>query len=149
VCMMLVGGFSLLILVWFALPPCIMMYIFFWILFSKALELKSKGTEAYYARKFNIALDFYTNASQMDGENMVFVLNNAAVYLEMKNFDDCIKSCEEAVKIGRKHFADFKLVSKYIFLCMPHIYCFFYFIFFCCVFCFKLLLCPLECFGVV
>ena len=38
----------------------------------------------------------------------------AAVHFELKNYDECIKVCLEAVDIGRENRADFKLIAKYV-----------------------------------
>ena len=35
-----------------------------------------------------------------------------AVYFEQNNFEDCVKACDEAIEVGRKVFADYKLISR-------------------------------------
>ena len=39
----------------------------------------------------------------------------SAVYFEQKDFDKCIKECQEAVEIGRENRSDFKLIAKYVY----------------------------------
>jgi stress-induced-phosphoprotein 1 len=38
--------------------------------------------------------------------------NVAAVYYEMGDFENCIKTCEEAVERGREIRADFKHIAR-------------------------------------
>ncbi|CAB4059798.1 STIP1 [Lepeophtheirus salmonis] len=45
-------------------------------------------------------------------ESLTFRTNLAAVYFEEKEFDECIKICEEAIEIGRENRADFKFIAK-------------------------------------
>lgn len=37
-----------------------------------------------------------------------------AVYFEMKQYDDCIATCEKAVDVGRENRADFTIIAKYV-----------------------------------
>lgn len=43
---------------------------------------------------------------------MTYRLNTAAVYFEMKKYEDCVKECLDAIELGRENRADFKLISK-------------------------------------
>jgi hypothetical protein len=33
--------------------------------------------------------------------------------MEQKNYEACIKTCTEAIDVGRQAFADYKLISRY------------------------------------
>jgi hypothetical protein len=35
-----------------------------------------------------------------------------AVQFEQEKFEDCIKTCEEAVEVGRDNRADYKLIAR-------------------------------------
>merc|ERR1712137_1316703 len=79
---------------------------------EEALEMKTKGTAHYKKKEFDAALECYSKAFDMDPENMVFLSNRAAVHLEMKNYEECRKDCEESIKIGRAARADYSLIAK-------------------------------------
>ncbi|KAG0040193.1 Hsp90 cochaperone [Podila clonocystis] len=79
---------------------------------KEALKIKDLGNASYKARKFEEALEHYTKAWELDSTNVSILTNKAAVYFEMGNFDECIKTCEEAIEVGREHRADYKLIAK-------------------------------------
>jgi stress-induced-phosphoprotein 1 len=79
---------------------------------KEALKVKDLGNASYKARKFEEALEHYTKAWELDSTNISILTNKAAVYFEMGNFDECIKTCEEAIDVGREHRADYKLIAK-------------------------------------
>ena len=79
---------------------------------AQAENEKACGTAAYKKRDFATAHQHYAKAFELDSTNMVFLLNTAAVYLEEKKFDECRKSCEKAVEVGRENRADFKMIAK-------------------------------------
>ncbi|KAG0293414.1 Hsp90 cochaperone [Linnemannia gamsii] len=79
---------------------------------KEALKAKDLGNASYKARKFEEALEHYAKAWELDSTNISILTNKAAVYFEMGNFDDCIKTCEEAIDVGREHRADYKLIAK-------------------------------------
>merc|ERR1712217_372309 len=74
---------------------------------DKADEIKAKGTEAYKAKKFDEALQLYTEAHEACPEEPVYVLNMAATKLMMGDLDGCEEDCNNAIKISREHFCDF------------------------------------------
>jgi len=57
-------------------------------------------------------LECYTQALVLDPTNMTYKLNIAAVLFEQKKYEDCIKTCLDAIEVGRENRADFKLISK-------------------------------------
>ncbi|CAF2386234.1 unnamed protein product [Rotaria sp. Silwood2] len=79
---------------------------------NQAEEEKEKGNEAYKKKDFEIALNHYNKATEIDPKNMTYYTNRAAVYFEQKQWDDCIKECEKAIDIGRENKADYKLIAK-------------------------------------
>jgi stress-induced-phosphoprotein 1 len=79
---------------------------------EEALEKKAAGTAHYKKKEFDKALECYSQAANLDPENMVFVSNRAAVHLEMKNYEECRKDCEESIEIGRAARADYSLIAK-------------------------------------
>ncbi|KAF9908689.1 Hsp90 cochaperone [Linnemannia zychae] len=79
---------------------------------KEALKVKDLGNASYKARKFDEALEHYAKAWELDSTNVSILTNKAAVYFEMGNYDECIKTCEEAIDVGREHRADYKLIAK-------------------------------------
>lgn len=79
---------------------------------AKALEEKDKGNAAYKKKDFEAALSHYDAALKLDPTNITILTNKGAVYYEQGELDKCIKTCEEAVEIGRENRVDFKLIAK-------------------------------------
>ncbi|XP_050375862.1 hsp70-Hsp90 organizing protein 2 [Argentina anserina] len=79
---------------------------------AEALKEKEAGNAAYKKKDFDTAIQHYTKAMEIDDEDISFLLNRAATYLEMGKYDDCIKDCDKAVERGREVRADFKMVAK-------------------------------------
>lgn len=79
---------------------------------DEALKEKELGNAAYKNREFDTALKHYENAFNLDPTNAAYLANKSAVLFEQGNFEECIKVCEEAVKIGRENHAEFKLIGR-------------------------------------
>ena len=79
---------------------------------SEAQAFKQKGNDAYKKRDFQDALVNYGKAIELDPNEITFYLNTAAVYFEMKSYDECVSTCNKAIDIGRENRADFKLIAK-------------------------------------
>jgi len=91
---------------------------------EKAEAVKAKGTAAFKeagklkkdpeakAGKVKEALAFFTEASEIDDTNMLYLSNRAACMFELKQFDECIAECKKAVELGRQHRSDFKNIAK-------------------------------------
>ncbi|KAI5013959.1 hypothetical protein ZWY2020_055349 [Hordeum vulgare] len=79
---------------------------------AAAQKEKEAGNAAYKKKDFETAIQHYTKAMELDDEDISYLTNRAAVYLEMGQYDDCIKDCDTAVERGRELRADFKMVSR-------------------------------------
>lgn len=79
---------------------------------DEALTEKELGNQAYKKRDFNTAISHYKKAIELDACNMIFHSNLAAVYLEMKNYVQCIEECKIAVDVGRQNKAESKFIAK-------------------------------------
>lgn len=65
-------------------------------------EFKVKGNKAYKEKKFEEALELYDKAIALNAKEPIFNLNKASVYLSMQKYDDCLKCCDEAVKVAEE-----------------------------------------------
>ncbi|KAF8957084.1 Hsp90 cochaperone [Entomortierella lignicola] len=79
---------------------------------KEAAKIKDLGNASYKARKFDEALEHYGKAWELDSTNISILTNKAAVYFEMGKYEECIKTCEEAIEVGREYRADYKLIAK-------------------------------------
>eukprot|EP00906_Rhabdomonas_costata_P034818 RCo048974 len=73
---------------------------------------KEKGNAFYKSKEFDKAIECYDRALELCPENIVYLINKAAVFLEQQNFDECVKICDEAVEKGRSSRADVKTIAK-------------------------------------
>uniref|UniRef100_A0A0D9W7M4 STI1 domain-containing protein n=1 Tax=Leersia perrieri TaxID=77586 RepID=A0A0D9W7M4_9ORYZ len=79
---------------------------------AAAQKEKEAGNAAYKKKDFETAIQHYTKAMELDDEDVSYLTNRAAVYLEMGKYDECIKDCDKAVERGRELHADFKMISR-------------------------------------
>ncbi|KAL6651121.1 hypothetical protein ACP70R_010046 [Stipagrostis hirtigluma subsp. patula] len=79
---------------------------------AAAQKEKEAGNAAYKKKDFETAIQHYTKAMELDDEDISYITNRAAVYLEMGKYDECIKDCDKAVERGRELRADFKMISR-------------------------------------
>jgi stress-induced-phosphoprotein 1 len=79
---------------------------------SQAEELKELGTIEYKKRNFDAALEYYQKASELEPENMNYILNQSAVLFEQGLSEKCIKKCEEAIEVGKSHYAPYAQMAK-------------------------------------
>lgn len=77
-----------------------------------ATKEKELGNAAYKKKDFTTAITHYSKAIELDPTELTFHNNLAAVYFEMKQYDESVKECEKAVEVGRESRADFKLIAK-------------------------------------
>lgn len=78
----------------------------------QAQKEKEAGNAAYKKKDFETAILHYSKAIELDDEDISFITNRAAVYLEMGKYEDCIKDCDKAVERGRELRSDFKMVAR-------------------------------------
>ncbi|VEL07705.1 unnamed protein product [Protopolystoma xenopodis] len=79
---------------------------------EESLKAKELGNAAYKRRDFELALQHYDKAIEIDSSNMNFYLNKSAVYFELGEYPKCVELCEKAVEVGREQRADYKLIAK-------------------------------------
>ncbi|TVU15056.1 hypothetical protein EJB05_38558 [Eragrostis curvula] len=79
---------------------------------AAAQKEKEAGNAAYKKKDFETAIQHYTKAMELDDEDISYITNRAAVYLEMGKYDECIKDCDKAVERGRELHADFKMIAR-------------------------------------
>ncbi|KAJ6849537.1 hsp70-Hsp90 organizing protein 2-like [Iris pallida] len=79
---------------------------------AEAQKEKELGNAAYKKKDFDKAISHYSKALELDDEDISFLTNRAAVYLEMGKYEDCIKDCEKAVERGRELRSDFKMIAR-------------------------------------
>lgn len=77
-----------------------------------ALAEKELGNQEYKKKNFDVALQHYDKAIELDNTEMTFHTNKAAVYFERKEYEQCVKECEKAIEVGRENRADFKQLAK-------------------------------------
>lgn len=66
---------------------------------SQALVLKNKGNEALAANKFDEAIEFYTEALKLDGNNHVLYSNRSAAYAKSKEYNKALEDAEKTIQI--------------------------------------------------
>ncbi|XP_031503336.1 hsp70-Hsp90 organizing protein 3 [Nymphaea colorata] len=79
---------------------------------AEAQREKEKGNAAYKKKEFEEAIEHYTRAMELDDQDISYLTNRAAVYMEMGKYEDCIKDCDKAVERGRELHSDFKMISR-------------------------------------
>lgn len=79
---------------------------------TEAQKMKQEGNDAYKKKDFSTALSKYGKAMDLDPNEMTYYLNTAAVHFEMKNYTECVSTCNKAIDVGRENRADFKHIAK-------------------------------------
>jgi len=79
---------------------------------AEAQKMKQEGNDAYKKKDFSTALSKYGKAMDLDPNEMTYYLNTAAVHFEMKNYTECVSTCNKAIDVGRENRADFKHIAK-------------------------------------
>lgn len=62
-------------------------------------ELKAKGNKAFAEKKYEEAIDFFTQAIAIDPNNHVYYSNRSASYANLKNFQKALDDAEQVIKI--------------------------------------------------
>lgn len=79
---------------------------------TASVAAKEKGNALYKEKKFDEAIAAYEEAATIDPNNILFLSNKAAVYVEMGETDKAIALCEEALEIGNKIKAPYEDKAK-------------------------------------
>ncbi|KAL2348132.1 hypothetical protein Fmac_002132 [Flemingia macrophylla] len=79
---------------------------------AEAQKEKEAGNAAYKKKDFDTAIQHYTKALELDDEDISYLTNRAAVYLEMAKYEECIKDCDKAVERGRELRSDYKMIAR-------------------------------------
>lgn len=79
---------------------------------AEAQKMKQDGNDAYKKKDFSTALSKYGKAMDLDPNEITYYLNTAAVHFEMKNYTECVSTCNKAIDVGRENRADFKHIAK-------------------------------------
>ncbi|KAJ1416033.1 Tetratricopeptide-like helical domain superfamily [Sesbania bispinosa] len=79
---------------------------------AEAQKEKEAGNAAYKKKDFDTAIQHYSKALELDDEDISYLTNRAAVYLEMGKYEECIKDCDKAVERGRELRSDFKMIAR-------------------------------------
>jgi len=75
-------------------------------------EEKNLGNELYKKKNFPEALLHYKKATELDPANATYFSNIAAVEFENKEFEKCIATCKEAIRIGQENRVDYGTIAK-------------------------------------
>lgn len=79
---------------------------------KKAEAEKAQGNDYYKKKDFENALKYYQNAIDLCPDDIVFHSNKAAVYFEMKKYEDCVACCDEAIKTTEGNPYDYVKLGK-------------------------------------
>ena len=79
---------------------------------KSAKAKKEEGNKAYKAKEFDKAIGLYDEAAAFDPTNMTYITNKAAVHFTRKDWDLCISTCDEALKVGKENYAPFEDRAK-------------------------------------
>ena len=79
---------------------------------TEAQKMKQEGNDAYKKKDFSTALSKYGKAIDLDPNEITYYLNTAAVHFELKNYTECVSTCNKAIDVGRENRADFKHIAK-------------------------------------
>ena len=64
--------------------------------------LKSKGNEHFVKKEFQLAVEFYTKALQINNENAILYTNRSAAYLELGQYSLAFEDSERAIQLNPK-----------------------------------------------
>ncbi|PUZ62065.1 hypothetical protein GQ55_4G328100 [Panicum hallii var. hallii] len=79
---------------------------------EEARRAKEAGNEAYSKSFLETAVEHYTRGALLDPRDISFLTNRTAAYFHMGKYQECVRDCDEAVKLGRELGADNKLIAK-------------------------------------
>ena len=82
---------------------------------EKAKREKLLGNEAYRKRDFDLAMEHYLKAVELDPKEMAFLSNAAAVRFEEGKWAECAEFCSRAAEVGRANGAKVESLQKALF----------------------------------
>jgi stress-induced-phosphoprotein 1 len=79
---------------------------------SPADDEKNKGNDEYKKKNFDKAITHYQKAIELDPNEPIYYNNLAAVYLEQKQYDKAIDSCNKAEEVVKSGHFDYVKYAK-------------------------------------
>jgi len=79
---------------------------------SQAEQLKAEGTKLYRQKHFDEALAKYSEAAQLEPDEPVYLLNQAAVLLMQGKLDECTQKCKDAITLTNEKGKPSKWLAK-------------------------------------
>ncbi|CAN1351748.1 Serine/threonine-protein phosphatase 5 [Linum perenne] len=70
---------------------------------SRAEEIKVQANEAFKVHKYNQAIDLYTQAIELNGQNAVYWANRAFAHTKLEEYGSAIEDASKAVEIDPKY----------------------------------------------
>ncbi|KAH7822463.1 putative stress-induced-phosphoprotein 1 [Monocercomonoides exilis] len=67
---------------------------------AEALELKTKGNNAFSSGDYDMAVDFFTQAIRLDPNNHVLYSNRSAAYAQLSKYNEALEDAEKCVEIN-------------------------------------------------
>ncbi|KAG2260745.1 hypothetical protein Bca4012_008931 [Brassica carinata] len=77
---------------------------------QRAKAEKKLGTAAYKKRDLETAIHHYSKAMEMDDEDISYITNRAATYLQMEKYKECIEDCDKVVVRSMEIGSDDKML---------------------------------------
>jgi len=79
---------------------------------KEAEAFKAEGNDFYKQKDFENALKLYQQAIDAKPEEITYYTNKAAVYFEMKNYEECIKWCDNGIEAVKGKGYDYVKMAK-------------------------------------
>ncbi|CAN1160759.1 Serine/threonine-protein phosphatase 5 [Linum perenne] len=70
---------------------------------SRAEEIKVQANEAFKVHKYNQAIDLYTQAIELNGQNAVYWANRAFAHTKLEEYGSAIEDASKAIEIDPKY----------------------------------------------
>lgn len=64
-------------------------------------ELKAKGNKAFSEKKYEEAIDYFTQAINIDASNHVFFSNRSACYASLNNYQKALEDAEQTINLKK------------------------------------------------
>lgn len=68
---------------------------------EQAIELKNKGNTAFQNKDYDIAVDYFTKAIQLDPTNHVLYSNRSAAYSQMSKFEEALQDADKCIELNK------------------------------------------------